>query len=113
MISRFAGACCLGRSSSGWVSSVGAEPSPSHATGLPAAGAQPFPNAQQFASISAATRNAMDFEIIVIILQRGDQRSGLTLEPGTPHCTKITQVTLKNRVAQGRPSQMQILNRRS
>src|SRR5712675_1336256 len=81
MISRLARAGCLGRSSSGWVSSVGAAPSPSHATGLPAAGVQPFPNAQQFASISAATRNAMHFEIIVIILQRCNQRSVLTLAP--------------------------------
>src|SRR6266446_10611709 len=72
--SRFARAGCLGRSSSGWVSSVGAEPSPSHATGLPAAGTQPFPNAQQFASISAATRNAMHFEIIVILTTRQSKK---------------------------------------
>ncbi len=84
----------LGRSSSGWVSSVGPAPSPSHATGLPAAGRQPFPNAQQFASISAATRNAMHFEITVIVLQRGNQTSDLTLAR-RHRCTRITQAHSK------------------
>ena len=67
MISRFARGC-FGLISSGCASSVGAGPSPSHATGLPAAGAQPLPDAQQFASISAAARNAMHFAIIMVAL---------------------------------------------
>jgi hypothetical protein len=41
------------------MSSVGTVPSPSHATGLPATGAQPFPDAQQFVSINAVAREAM------------------------------------------------------
>jgi hypothetical protein len=36
-------------------------------------GVQPFPNAQQLASISAATSNAMHLEIIVIVRRRGNQ----------------------------------------
>jgi hypothetical protein len=48
------------------VSSAGTEPNPSHAAGTADVGAQPFPNAQQFASISAANRNKMHFAIIVI-----------------------------------------------
>jgi hypothetical protein len=67
MISRFARVGFFGRGSSGWVSSVGAGPSPSHAIGAPDSGAQPFPTAQQFASINATTRNAMHLEIMVIV----------------------------------------------
>jgi hypothetical protein len=67
MISRFARVGFFGRGSSGWVSSVGAAPGPFHETGLPAASTQPFPTAQQFASISAATRNAMHLEIMVTV----------------------------------------------
>jgi hypothetical protein len=74
MISRFVRAGLFGRSSTGCESLVGAEPSPSHATGAPDAGAQPFPKPQQPASISAATRNAMHCEIIVFASQRGNQR---------------------------------------
>jgi hypothetical protein len=75
MISRFARAGFAGRGSSGWLSSVGAGPSPSHAIGAADCGAQPIPSAQQFASISPATRNVMHFEIIVIFL--------LTMKPQT------------------------------
>jgi hypothetical protein len=57
----------FGRGSPGCVSSVGAGPSPSHAIGAPDSGAQPFPNAQQFASVSAATRNVMHFETMLIV----------------------------------------------
>ena len=66
MISRFARACFLGGGAAGCVPSVGAEPSPSHAVGAPEAGAQSVPNEQQFASISAANRNTMHFEIIAV-----------------------------------------------
>jgi hypothetical protein len=34
---------------------------------MPAVGAHPLPDAQQFASISAATRKAMHFEIIGVV----------------------------------------------
>jgi hypothetical protein len=74
MISRFARACFLGGgASTACVSSAGAEPNPSHAAGTADVGAQPFPNAQQFASISAADRNKMHFAIIVITYQRCNQ----------------------------------------
>jgi hypothetical protein len=77
MISRFARACFLGGGggSTGCALSVGAEPSPSHATGAPDAGAQSVPSAQQFASINAAQRNKMDFEIIVTTLRRCNQKA--------------------------------------
>jgi hypothetical protein len=66
MISRFARACFLGGgASTAWVSSAGAAPNPSHPAGTADVGAQPFPNAQQFASIVAANRNKMHFAIIV------------------------------------------------
>jgi hypothetical protein len=70
MISLFARACFLGGGvdSTGCALSVGAEPSPSHATGAPDAGAQLVPTAQQLASINAAHRNKMDFKIIGITL---------------------------------------------
>jgi len=74
-ISLLARACFFGGGggSTGCASSVGAEPSPSHATGAPDAGAQSVPKAQQFASISAAQKNKMDFEIIAITLRRCNQ----------------------------------------
>ena len=67
MISRFARACLLGLGSTGSVFSVGEEPSPSQAIGAPDCGAQPLPNAQQFVTARAATRNRMHFEIIVTV----------------------------------------------
>jgi hypothetical protein len=58
------------------VSSVAAEPNPSHPagaadtdapdTGAPDTGPQSVPSEQQFASISAANRNTMHFEIIAV-----------------------------------------------
>jgi len=85
-ISLLARACFFGGGggSTGCASSVGAEPSPSHATGAPDAGAQSVPRAQQFASINAAQRNKMDFEIIVIISWRRNQmtkKRDVMLEP--------------------------------
>jgi hypothetical protein len=66
MISRFARACFLGAgASTACVSSAGAAPNPSHPAGTADVGAQPFPSAQQFASIVAANRNKMHFAIIV------------------------------------------------
>jgi hypothetical protein len=77
MISRLARACFLGGArSTGWTSSDGAEPRPSQAAGVEAeeVGAQPFPSAQQFASINAADRDKMLLAIIVMTYQRCNQR---------------------------------------
>lgn len=72
MISLFVRACLLG-GPTGCELSVGAEPSPSQATGAADSGAHPFPSAQQFASINAAKRNEMHFEIIVVTLRHCDR----------------------------------------
>lgn len=88
-----------------WASSAGAGPSPSHATGPPGGAPQPVPEMQQFASTSAATRNAMHFEIMVFVSKPGNQgRDG-----GKPPASALSQIyktpaTLKNRAAQVRPS---------
>jgi hypothetical protein len=44
----------------------------------------------------------MHFEIMVIVLPRGNQRSVLTLAP--PHCTRITQVKTQ-KPSSARPTQ--------
>lgn len=82
MISRFARACFLGGgASTAWVSSAGAAPNPSHPAGTAEVGAQPFPNAQQFASINAANRNKMHFAIIVTTYHRCNQNIQVDPKP--------------------------------
>jgi hypothetical protein len=90
------------------LSSVGAEPSPSHASGALTCGAQPFPNAQQFGSIGAATRKAMHFEIIEIFstdnaLAEMVSKKNRYWRVGAAN-GQLEDFTLKSRAAQAQPS---------